>query len=128
MANPTPWPEEDAKEAYRLHEECGLSWTQVGAVFGKSKSATQAAVWRYLGRTAGSRDMPLLGPPIGFEQSEAVTRKRDKAASADLCAAINALIDRMPANDVAEMLGKPHLKIPGTERIHKTSQIERLAA
>jgi hypothetical protein len=35
-----------------------------------------------------------------------------------LATAINALIDRMPANDVAEMLGKPHLKIPGTERVY----------
>lgn len=42
--------------------------------------------------------------------------------------AINALIDRMPANDVAIMLGKPHLVIPGTERVLKTCAVERIAA
>lgn len=49
-------------------------------------------------------------------------------ASRKLGEAINALILKMPANDVAEMLGKPHLKIPGTERIYKTAAVQRLAA
>jgi hypothetical protein len=42
--------------------------------------------------------------------------------------ALNELIDRMPANDVAELLGKPHLVIPGTERVYRGHAAERLAA
>lgn len=52
----------------------------------------------------------------------------DQVASRQLRDAINELIDRMSANDVAEMLGKPHLKIPGTERVYRGQAAERLAA
>lgn len=51
-----------------------------------------------------------------------------KKRSEDFAEKINALIDRMPANDVAIMLGKPHLVIPGTERVLKTCAVERIAA
>lgn len=52
----------------------------------------------------------------------------DRVASKLLRDAINALIDRMPANDVAEMLGKPHLKIPGTENFIRGQAAERRLA
>lgn len=55
-------------------------------------------------------------------------RRKARNSSERLAEAINALIDRMPAREVADMLGKPHLAIPGTERIYKTASAERLAA
>lgn len=60
-----------------------------------------------------------LCPPMGLSMEERSEALRD---------AINALIDRMPAHDVAEMIGKPHLKIPGTERVYRGQAAERLAA
>lgn len=119
-----PWAEADAREALRL-KESGLTWRQVGAVFGKSRSSAEAAVRRYLGFKCKYRDHALCGDPIGIEQPEVDSKRRARIASTSLSRAINALIDRMPANDVAEMLGKPHLKIPGTENIIRGQAAER---
>src|SRR5688572_20911187 len=51
-----------------------------------------------------------------------------KKAAAELRDAINGLIDRMPANDVAEMLGKPHLKIVERAPYKTQSALRELAA
>jgi hypothetical protein len=48
--------------------------------------------------------------------------------SRELANAINALIARMTPHEVADMLGKPHLKIPGTERIYRGQFAERKLA
>ena len=128
MAAPHHWPEADCKEALRL-KDAGLTWRQVGEAFGKSKSAAEAACRRYLGIAPKCRvDYSYDGPPIGLEMSEISFRKSTKNGSDSLRRAINALFDRMPANTVAEVIGKPHLKIPGTECVCRGQLAERKLA
>jgi len=49
-------------------------------------------------------------------------------ASNCLREAINALFERMPARVVAEVIGKPHLVIPGMERVYRGQLAERRLA
>lgn len=127
MAAPFHWPEEDALEAIRLKQE-GMTWRQVGLMFGKSKSAAQAAVRRYLGYKMDPHYNTPDGPPIGMEQTEMSDRANAKSGSASLRLAINSLLERMPDRAVREILCPQAKAIPGTERVHKTASIERMAA
>lgn len=125
MAAPHHWPEADCIEALRL-KATGLTWRQIGAVFGKSKSSAESACRRHQGLASNHReDYSYSGPAIGLEMSEIHSKKRAKNASTSLRRAIEALIDRMPASEVAEMLGKPHLVIPGMERVYRGQGAER---
>ena len=128
MAAPHHWPEEDCREALRL-KDLGMTWRQVGAAFGKSKSAAEQACRRYQGISSKVReDYSYDGPPIGPQQSEATFRKSTKNASEALRRAINALFERMPANDVAEVVGKQPTNEPGTECIYRGQLAERRLA
>lgn len=51
-----------------------------------------------------------------------------RLASSLLGEAINALLDRMRPSEVARVIGKPHLVIPGTERIYRGQFAERKLA
>lgn len=127
MAAPFHWPDEDAREALRLKQQ-GLTWRQVGRAFGKSRSAAEAAVRRYLGHKLDIRHHTPDGPPIGLEQSEKADRARAKLACTELRLAIAAMFSRMPDRAVREILCPAPPPIPGTERVHKTASIERMAA
>jgi hypothetical protein len=104
-----PWtPEEDAKLVELFDHGLG----RVGTV----------RYFPHRTRSAVLSRLRVLRPPE-FPTVESL--ERNSKALAD---SINALILRMHPHDVAEMLGKPHLKIPGTERIMRGQFAERRLA
>lgn len=54
--------------------------------------------------------------------------QRAKHASIIEAGLTNDLLNRMPPEQVTDCLGKPLIRIPGTERVYKTSQVQRWAA
>lgn len=126
MGARSPWDSDEVGRARELFAT-GMTWAEVGEKLGRTGSACRDAVSRHYGKIDVGRTC-YDGPAIPLTTECMKYRANCRHGSSRLERAINALIDRMPANDVAIMLGKPHLVIPGTERIHKTSSAERLAA
>lgn len=135
MADPKPWAEEDVREALRLHDT-GLTWRQVGAVFGKSKSSAQAACRRFQGLKPKEQDYASCGPPIGLEQSEVSHRKDCKLGSQVLREACLDLFQRtanryrISMDDAMACHLGYHAKpvIPGMERVVRGQFAQRRLA
>ena len=85
---------------------------------------------RSIGRTFPNRSEASVKGRLQIIRKEmGVARTRGSVANAraykQLGEAINALIARMPANDVLKVLGNPPVRVPGTEPSHKTCSMQR---
>jgi hypothetical protein len=126
MAARSPWDSDEIAYARELFAS-GLTWAEVGERLGRTALACRDAVSRHYGKIDDGRTC-YDGPAIPLTTECTKYRANCRLGSHRLAEAINQLIDRMPTHDVSIMLGKPHLAIPGTERIYKTSSAERMAA
>lgn len=122
MAQGRPW---TCAEEIRLRKaiEDGMTRVEICTMLGREKDSVRRKC-NNLGivlpptvRTFNYEDRIYEQPPSAIERS---TRK--------LGDAINALIERMDPRVLADCLGHSINPIPGTERIHKTASIERMAA
>ena len=106
----------------------GKNWTSADddkLLFMRRQGAKNVEIAKALGRTvsAVTERTYIIESASSNLHHRAIAR-----ASSKLCDAINSLLSRMPANDVAAVLGGSRPPVPGTERIFKTASAERLAA
>jgi hypothetical protein len=88
------WTDEECIIAKRLHDS-GMSWREVGLHFGRSRSATQSAVARFLGfKPANQNNLCDPGEPIGLEMPEISYKKDCRIGSATLRTACLDLFQR----------------------------------
>jgi hypothetical protein len=97
-------------------------------MFGRSKSAAQAAVRRYQGKKPRTSYNCGTGPAIGLEQTEMGFRRDCYQGSLSLQRAIESLFARMPERRVMAILCPAPARIPGTERIYRGQGAERALA
>lgn len=113
-----PW---TGAEEIRLREaiESGMGRVEICEMLGREKDTVRRKCHK-LGIQ--------LPPAVRYNYDDRVYEPSPDAvacSTAALGAAINALIAKMPANDVAAVLGRPSKCEPGQERVHKTAFIER---
>lgn len=131
----TLWSDEDIAKVRELHL-AGKECEEIAAEIGRTRHGVYYIIRKLFGeRPLAPEPEYVVGPAIGYTHECERIRKDARLGSLNLQIAINDLFCRIAnqagisRNDVmrAYANGGPS-PVPGTERICKTSQIERMAA
>jgi len=114
MPGAKPWLASELRRAIELRKE-GYTYPAIAKQLeGRSWVAVRCML----------RDRNIQTPP----RKPQPPADRRIESSRKLAEALKRLMEQMDPRQLAEVLGSARAVTPGTERVHKTSQVERLAA
>lgn len=130
----THWDVADMKTAKKLFDQ-GVDYDAIGALIGRSGMACYDMLRKYY-RVSRTAPQQYDGPPIGVTVDCARRRQDAKLGSMVLREACLDLFQRtanLQQLDMDEAMARhlgrhSSIAIPGTERVHKTASVQRLAA
>jgi hypothetical protein len=128
MRHRSPWDLEEATQAKAMRL-AKVPIEEVARRLGRNVPGVERALHRFFGPEAR---LALMGYEVGpaiAKTKECVRLQHDaENGSRALGAALNEFLARMDPAEREFCLGAGRQQIPGTERIYKTSSVERMAA